>query len=140
MLAQLRDVTGKIRYTLGAQIDVSNVVPDSADLDSAVSQRGPQIGFMGPISAPAGAKPKDRSQDSHETSDPRNFDENPNRRAPTIQDHADDDVRSTNGSWQRPAALLRGLSSASLSEYGSESWVNSKLGGFYQHVSFLHFC
>ena len=138
MLAQLRDVSGKIRYTLGAQIDVSNVLPDSADLDSTVSQRGPQVGFMGPIAPPEGSKPKDKPQDLREMQDSQDKYEDHGRRAPTIQEQADDDVRSVNGNWQRPAALLRGLSSASLSEYGSESWVNSKLGGFYQHVSFLH--
>ncbi|KAF7504264.1 hypothetical protein GJ744_002522 [Endocarpon pusillum] len=133
MLAQLRDVSGKIRYTLGAQIDVSNVLPDSADLDGAVPQRGPQIDFMGPIPPPEGNKPKDTSQDPREMVDSQNQHEDRGRRAPTIQEQADDDTRSTNGNWQRPTALLRGLSSVSLSEYGSESWVNNKLGGFYQH-------
>ncbi len=102
MLAQLRDVNGKIRYTLGAQIDVSNVLPDSADLESAVSQKGPQIGFMGANASSDSGKLKDRSQDSRDMLDAQNPDENQSRRAPTIQEHADDDVRSTNGNWQRP--------------------------------------
>jgi hypothetical protein len=134
MLAQLRDVSGKIRYTLGAQIDVSSVVPDSTDLNSAASRRAPQIGFMGTNNASEDVNRNDEFEDSNEMLDLESRDDKQSRRAPTIKDNLDDDVRSINGDWRRPA-LLRGLSSASLSDRGSDGWVNSRLSGFYQHVS-----
>lgn len=137
MLAQLRDVSGKIRYTLGAQIDVSNVVPDSTNLDGGASRRAPQLGFVGASAASEDANANDGFRDSNEMLDLQGRGENQNRRAGTIQEHPDDDVRSMNGEWRRSGALLRGLSSASLSDNGSEGWVNSRLSGFYQHVSSL---
>jgi len=133
MLAQLRDVSGKIRYTLGAQIDVSSVVPDSTDLNAA-SRRAPQIGFVSTNSASEDANRIEEFGDSNQMLDFQGRDENQSRRAPTIKDHPDDDVRSVSGDWRRPA-LLRGLSSASISDNGSDGWVNSRLSGFYQHVS-----
>ena len=134
MLAQLRDVTGKIRYTLGAQIDVSNVVPDSTDMDNVISRRAPQIGFVGATAASENANQKDESRDSKEMLDLQGR-ESQARRAQMIQEHPDADARSIDGEWRRPVALLRGLSFDSLTDNGSGGWVNSRLSGFYQNVS-----
>jgi hypothetical protein len=106
MLAHLRDINGKIRYVLGAQIDVSNLVPDSTELDGAASA-APQVGFVSTSGSPSNGNKKE-------------------------------DAESTNNEFRRPGVLLRGNSISSENPFDNDlgGWVNSKLSGFYQNVSF----
>ncbi len=138
MLAQLRDINGKIRYTLGAQIDVSSLVPDSTDLDGAASGTAPQLGFVSTTATTEkAANRKEGSADSGEMLDVQDRHKIQKWRARTMQEQLDDDVQSTNSSeWRRPGILLRDPSSDSLPETDFGGWVNSRLSGFYQNVSF----
>lgn len=135
MLAQLRDINGKIRYTLGAQIDVSNLVPDSTDLDGAALRKSPQIGFMSATAIPESDRKKDETRGLSEMLDVQDRRHIQKWRARTTQEPADDDSRSVNSDGRRPRILVRDLSSDSLPDNDSGGWVNSKLSGFYQNVS-----
>jgi hypothetical protein len=137
MLAPLRDITGKIRYVLGAQIDVSNLVPNSTEMDEADSTRTPQVGFMGAAMIPANHNTNDELRDLNGALDAQGGARVLNWRAGTAQEERDDDLRSTSSEWQRPGVLSRGLSSASLPSNDPGGWVNSRLSGFYPYVSLI---
>lgn len=134
MLAPLRDINGNIRYVLGAQIDVSNLVPDTTHLAGTGSPRTTQevVGS---------------SEDAGKREDLRYLSEMldlPDRgkiqkwRASTVQDNLEDDARLISSSdWRRPASLARGQSMDSFRDNDFGGWVNSRLCGFYQNVSLV---
>lgn len=137
MLAQLRDISGKIRYTLGAQIDVSNLIPDSTDVEGVASRTNPQIGFMGAATTPEKANKKDGPRDISDTLDMQDRRKIQNWRARTVLEQPEDDASSMSSEWRRPAPASRGVSYDSLPGNDSSGWVNSRLSGFYQNVSSL---
>lgn len=134
MLAHLRDMNGNVRYILGAQIDVSNLVPDSTDLDDAASQKNPQLGFVGAAASFENVSRKDEPQDASGMRDGQDRKSIQKWRARTLQEQAADDDRSIDNEFRRPRTLLRDVSCDSLFDSAPEGWVNSKLSGFYQNV------
>ena len=136
MLAPLRDISGNVRYVLGAQIDVSNLVPDSANLPGAAS-RSPQVGFVSATGTPDTASKKEDLRDLSEMLDLQDRGKVQKWRASTIQEHLDDEARSMTSEWRRPGGLLRDQSFDSLRDNDLGGWVNSRLSGFYQNVSYL---
>jgi hypothetical protein len=133
MLAPLRDIDGKIRYVLGAQIDVSNLVPDSTHIKEAAST--PQIGFVTTTTSAKSAHKQDESRDSNDMLDLQDRNHIQKWRARTIQESPDDDIQPL-FSDRRPRPS-RGMSYDSLLDTDSGGWVNSRLSGFYQNVRFL---
>lgn len=136
MLAPLRDINGKIRYVLGAQIDVSNLVPDSTDVKGGPSASTPQLGFMTASAAPPNASKRAGLRDFGETLDQQDRQDIQKWRAGTMQEQPGDDVQSRSGEWRRPRVLLRDVSFESLADNDPGGWVSGKLSGFYQNVSF----
>jgi hypothetical protein len=135
MLAPLRDINGNIRYVLGAQIDVSNLVPDSANLAGAASRKTTQVGFMSATGTPENANKKDDLRDLSEMLDLQDRGKIQKWRASTMQEHLDEEAGSTTSEWRRSGGLLRDQSFDSLRDNDLGGWVNSRLSGFYQNVS-----
>lgn len=136
MLAPLRDMDGKVRYVLGAQIDVSNLVPDSTDGQTAASGKPTQAGSMnadGP-SEKNGNK-KGEYRDLGEMLDGQGGSKVSKWRAQTMQEESEDRLPSKYTDGRRSRVLLRDPSSDSIFDHETEGWVNSKLSGFYQNVS-----
>ena len=137
MLAPLRDINGNIRYVLGAQIDVSNLVPDTTDLAGTASQRTTQVDAVNVTGSSENANKKDDLRYLGEMLDLPDRGKIQKWRASTIQDHSEDDARLITGEWRRLAGLSRDQSFDSLRDNDLGGWVNSRLGGFYQNVSLL---
>lgn len=135
MLATLRDMDGKIRYILGAQIDVSNLIPDSTELETADPLGNPQVGFVGTNAASGSAHVKDALRSLHEMPDGQGGREHRQWSAGTSLGESRPDLRTINNHDRRPRILLRDASSDSLPSNDPGGWVNNRLGGFYQNVS-----
>jgi hypothetical protein len=132
MLAPLRDINGKIRYVLGAQIDVSRLVPESTTLKATTSQTT-QVGFVNATATPANTKSAEY-RDLSDLLDVQDRRKIQKWRSRTLL--PDDDDWSTDSGLRR-SEVVRDSSSDSQQEHDPVGWVNSRLSGFYSDVSRL---
>ena len=135
MLAPLRDVNGKIRYFLGAQIDVSELVPDSVDPEAGTSlPKLPPFGLAGKDASP----PSETDKRDHQPS--RENEEDPARRSVNKDghelppSHLAEPQPQFKAQDQRPGMLVRHSFVGPHANADPVGWVNTKLSGFYQNV------
>lgn len=111
-MAPLRDIHGKIRYILGAQIDVSNLAPDSTEWEDETIPKK--------VSENVKASDESRQVQSWVSK--------------TIQNESRSNSPSGSGEWNRPGILLKNSPPLVL-KHDKAAWISSKMGGFYHHVS-----
>ena len=131
MTAPLCDSRGKIRYYIGAQVDVSGLVKECTELESL--QRLLEMQERGE-SAPQIHKPSPEKNDElRELSEMLNPGELSTVRKYGGRMHRDagpDDDESTNASGQQPRLLIKERDLRT----GGADLTSGRLGGIYQHV------
>ena len=136
MHSPLCDSSGNIRYFLGAQVDVSGVFSGGADLDSL--QRATQLRRQKRASKRQSTTGKDRKhcfQQLSETFDTEELQAVCTHAGRILQGRSEDE-HFVDTKWRRPGVLLR-EPSAEYMDGGIYSGLNSKLNGFYNHVSIV---
>ncbi len=137
MVAPLCDSRGKIRYFIGAQVDVSGMVKECTDLESlqrlVVEQ---QSRHKGDVAAIDGVEKKDEFQQLSEMLNMGELDTVRRWGGRMHREHQDDDDDSvTNAGLHKPRLLLKDPSPDLHKTFHLNSRVSGRLSGVYQHVS-----
>lgn len=143
MIAPLCDSRGKIRYNIGAQVDVSGLAKDCTDLESlqklVIQQQDRQQSGDGKRSH---TEPlKEKGDEFQELSEMLNMGEletvrkHGGRMHREYQEEEDDSTR--NAAIHKPRLLLEEPTADPAREYNSGSRLSGRLKGVYQNVSRL---
>ena len=143
MIAPLCDSRGKIRYHIGAQVDVSGLAKDCTDLESlqrlVVQRPEQQQAVDGDIAAPDGSKEK--GDEFQELSEMLNMAE-----LETVRKHGgrmhreyqgDDDESGRHAAVHKPRLLLEESNADPLCEQTSGKSSSGRLKGVYQNVGYF---
>lgn len=138
MVAPLCDSRGKIRYYIGAQVDVSGMVKECTELESlqrlVVEQ---QTGRRGDGAAQDGGQKKDEFQQLSEMLNMGELDTVRKWGGRMHREHQDDDEDSfTNAGLHKPRLLLKDPSpDLHRTFHPNNGRASGRLSGVYQHVS-----
>lgn len=140
MIAPLCDSRGKIRYHIGAQVDVSGLAKDCTDLESlqklVVQEQGGQQAVDGEIGATEGQKEK--RDEFQELSEMLNMGEletvrkHGGRMHREYQDEEEESARNT--AVHKPRLLLEEPTTGPASEHVPGRNLSGRLKGVYQNV------
>lgn len=133
MCAPLYDHSGKIRYFLGAQVDISATVNEGTDLDSL--QRLIEQRERGGESDASGGEKKDEFQQLSEMLDIQELNAVRKWGGRMLQETQEEDNNSHKMNWRRPTVLLRDPSRDYIKTSPSNTDSIGKGVGFYQNVS-----
>jgi len=133
MCAPLYDNSGKIRYFLGAQVDISATVNEGTDLDS-LQRMIEQKESRGESDARGGEK-KDEFQLLSEMLDIQELNAVRKWGGRMLQETQEEDNISHKMNWRRPTVLLRDPSRDYIKTSPSNAGDIGKVVGFYQNVS-----
>lgn len=138
MIAPLCDSRGKIRYHIGAQVDVSGLVKDCTDLESLqrLVLRQNQQSMRNDQSANSTEGKGDEFQDLSEMLNIGELDTVRKWGGRMHREYQDDgDDSSRNGAQHMPRLLLKEQNVDVNETYNLGSRGSGKLGGVYQNVS-----
>lgn len=139
MVAPLCDSRGKIRYFIGAQVDVSGMVKQCTDLESlqrlVVEQQSRQKGGMP-------GRVEEKKEEFQQLSEMLNTGELETVRRwggrmhrEVKDDEDDDDASGVNAGLHKPRLLLKDPSPDLIKTAEMNGRSNGRLSGVYQHVS-----
>ena len=132
MCAPLYDNYGKIRYFLGAQVDISSMVNEGADLESL--QRLIEQKERRRKSNSADEEKKDEFQELSEMLDIQELNAVRKWGGRMLQEHQEEDTGSQKVHWRRPTILLRDPSRDFIKTGQSTGGVGGQSLGVYQNV------
>jgi len=138
MVAPLCDSRGKIRYHIGAQVDVSGVVKDCTDLESLqrLVDREQNRQKRGDVDSQ-----QEHVDEFQELSEMLNMGELETVRrwgGRMHREHQEEDADNPrNGAPHRPRLLLKEPTADASSIYNSMTRGSGRLGGIYQNVQFF---
>ena len=143
MIAPLCDSRGKIRYNIGAQVDVSGLAKNCTDLESlqklVIQQQDQAHAVHGDVGGTQG--PKEKRDEFQELSEMLNMGE-----LETVRKHGgrmhreyqdEDDESSRNSALHKPRLLLEEPNTDPAREYDSGRSLSGRLKGVYQNVSYF---
>lgn len=142
MHAPLRDSFGKIRYFMGAQVDVTSAVNDTTDFESlrrVITQQQCQCSSPGASATTEDEKKKDKFQELSEMLDMQELQTARKWGARMLQEQPEDEDDSIRTKWRRPGVLWKDPSSERMEGSEPTGRGNGKLSGFYQNVRDLNY-
>lgn len=133
MCAPLYDNSGKIRYFLGAQVDISTTVNEGTDLDSL--HRLIEQKERGDGSDANDGEKKDEFQQLSEMLDIQELNAVRKWGGRMLQETQEEDHSSHKVNWRRPTILLRDPSRDYIKTGSSNAGNIDSVVGFYHNVS-----
>lgn len=133
MCAPLYDSVGKLRYFLGAQVDLNYVICNGTDMESFQRLRDDMQRDSG-----VEAGEEEKKDEFQQLSEMLDIDElNAVRKwgGRMLQEQQEDGDASQKMRWRRPAVLLRDPSRDYIKGSQISAAANAIAAGFYQHVS-----
>ena len=144
MIAPLCDSRGKIRYFIGAQVDVSGLVKDCTDLESLerlVIARQSEAHTLNADRTDGTGPEKDEFQQLSEMLNMAELDTVKRWGGSMHREHQEKDNDIGNfGGAHKPRLLLKERSPDLNKTYNLNSQGNGQLSGVYQHVSLRALC
>lgn len=132
MIAPLLDSRGILRYYIGAQVDVSNLVKESTGLDAFKRMLDVQQGIVEP------EEPKDEFQELSEMFNNAELDTVRKHGGNMHRDHVEDE-RDDTSTPIRPRLLIKDPSNGEIeTPIGISGKPDGRLSGVYKHVSEPH--
>lgn len=139
MIAPLCDSRGKIRYNIGAQVDVSGLAKDCTDLESLQKLVVQQQGLLNSGGRDGAEEQKEKRDEFQELSEMLNMGELETVRKHGGRMHRDyqeeDDENSRNAAVHKPRLLLEETNPDPVHDQVSGRNLSGKLKGVYQNVS-----
>ena len=132
MCAPLYDNSGKIRYFLGAQVDISSTVNEGTDLESL--QRLIEQKERGGELDASNEEKKDEFQELSEMLDIQELNAVRKWGGRMLQETQEEDNSSQKMNWRRPTVLLRDPSRDYIKTSPPGAGNAGKVVGFYQNV------
>lgn len=133
MCAPLYDNSGKIRYFLGAQVDLSSTVNEGTDLDSL--QRLVERKERGGEANASDEEKKDEFQQLSEMLDIQELNAVRKWGGRMLQETQEEDSSSHKMNWRRPTVLLRDPSRDYIKTSPPDGGSIGNVVGFYHNVS-----